>query len=68
MSTRRTTTRGMAISDKLATVFGPPQVGDCTEPLRDVTPKQKERAEEVVSAYTRVMGPDGTVRLEPRRS
>ena len=64
MSTARRVTRGRAITDKLATILGPAQVGSSTEPRRPVTAEQRAREESLRAGFRRVIAPDGTVRLE----
>ncbi|PFG35457.1 hypothetical protein ATL41_0137 [Flavimobilis soli] len=57
-------TRGRAITDKLAKILGPAQVGNYVEPRRPVTEAQQASSEQIRTGYRRVVAPDGTVRLE----
>lgn len=64
MDASRRVTRGRAITDKLAMVLGPAQVGNYVEPRRPTTADQRARGAELRTSFRRVVSPDGSVRLE----
>ncbi|MBD9700237.1 hypothetical protein IGS67_12185 [Flavimobilis sp. GY10621] len=60
-------TTGRAITDTLAHVLGPPQVGDYAAPIRPANAEERAREEELHTRFRRVVAPDGTVHLVDTR-
>lgn len=56
-------TTGRAITDTLAHVLGPPQVGDYASPIRPANAAERARESELRTRFRRVVAPDGSVHL-----
>lgn len=59
---------GMRVTEKLLTIFGPPQLGDSKAPHRPVSEQERERDEELRTHLERVVGPDGHSYLVERQA
>ncbi|HEX5333961.1 MAG TPA: hypothetical protein VFW79_15070 [Cellulomonas sp.] len=59
-------TAGFALTEKLLTILGPPQIGDQAAPHRPVNADEQERERRLRSELERVVGPDGQVYLVER--
>ncbi|CAN5161971.1 hypothetical protein BH11ACT1_BH11ACT1_13420 [soil metagenome] len=57
---------GFAVTEKLLTILGPPQIGDQQAPRRPVSVDEQERERRLQSELERVVGPDGHVYLVER--
>ncbi|HEX7805469.1 MAG TPA: hypothetical protein VF413_04840 [Cellulomonas sp.] len=62
----RAATPGFAVTEKLLTILGPPQIGDQAAPRRPVSVDEQERERRLQSELERVVGPDGHVYLVER--
>ncbi|MDM8083709.1 hypothetical protein QUV83_02885 [Cellulomonas cellasea] len=58
---------GMRVTEKLLTIFGPPQLGDSTAPHRPVSAEERERDQDLRTQLERVVGPDGHSYLVERQ-
>lgn len=66
MADKSRTPLGMRVTEKLLTVFGPPQLGDHKAPRRAVSAEERGRDQELRTTLERVVGPDGHAYLVER--
>ncbi|MFI2752885.1 hypothetical protein ACGIF2_05565 [Cellulomonas sp. P22] len=66
MADKSRTPLGMRITEKLLTIFGPPQLGDHKAPLRPASAEERGRDQELRTTLARVVGPDGHAYLVER--